>query len=57
MLNGVLDAGKRLVHFERLGDVLSELGPDIVARDAVQAREHHTLEGIDSKAWGVRAHT
>ena len=42
MLNGVLDAGKRLVHFERLGDVLSELGTDIVVCDAVQAREHTT---------------
>ena len=35
MLNGVLDAGKRLVHFERLGDVHSKLGTDIVFREAV----------------------
>ena len=42
MLNGVLDAGKRLVHFERLGDVLSELGTGKVALEAVQAREHTT---------------
>ena len=42
MLNGVLDAGKRLVHFERLGDVLSELGTDIVVREAVQAQERTT---------------
>ena len=41
-VEGVLDAGKRLVHFERLGDVLSELGTDIVVCDAVQAREHTT---------------
>ena len=50
-MNGILDAGKRLVHFERLGDVLSELGTAIVVCDAVQARDH-TLEGPDSKVEG-----
>ena len=42
MSNGVLEAGKRFVHFERLGDVLSKLGTDIVAREAVQAQERTT---------------
>ena len=42
MLNGVLDAGKRLVHFERLSDVFSELRTDKVPLEAVKAQERTT---------------